>query len=224
MQETALALFRLIFRSSLMSSLQGAQEIFNELPCEYVEPHELKEVSQTGGEGGGWCVHLLPFFNRFCVTVFYRHSLSSATHFTHFFLLPRPEKSVRDRVESPSSSCQENRWCVWPHRVRQASWALHKSFQYRRECHTRPGAGCSWYTMVRPFLRGDTVSVYIVFQFPTLTCCDSFGYDELGLGVVGFYCCSEWPSISGSGGFSFTDSVSTSGLHAPHSAKRFPAR
>ncbi|XP_071468915.1 alpha-aminoadipic semialdehyde synthase, mitochondrial isoform X2 [Marmota flaviventris] len=26
----------------------GAQEIFNELPCEYVEPHELKEVSQTG--------------------------------------------------------------------------------------------------------------------------------------------------------------------------------
>ncbi|ELW65550.1 Alpha-aminoadipic semialdehyde synthase, mitochondrial [Tupaia chinensis] len=27
---------------------KGAQEIFNELPCEYVEPHELKEVSQTG--------------------------------------------------------------------------------------------------------------------------------------------------------------------------------
>ncbi|KAM4857724.1 alpha-aminoadipic semialdehyde synthase, mitochondrial isoform X2 [Urocitellus parryii] len=26
----------------------GAQEVFNELPCEYVEPHELKEVSQTG--------------------------------------------------------------------------------------------------------------------------------------------------------------------------------
>ncbi|XP_054419890.1 alpha-aminoadipic semialdehyde synthase, mitochondrial isoform X3 [Pteronotus mesoamericanus] len=26
----------------------GAQEIFNELPCEYVEPHELKEVSQNG--------------------------------------------------------------------------------------------------------------------------------------------------------------------------------
>ncbi|XP_036086878.1 alpha-aminoadipic semialdehyde synthase, mitochondrial isoform X5 [Rousettus aegyptiacus] len=26
----------------------GAQEIFNELPCEYVEPHELKEVSKTG--------------------------------------------------------------------------------------------------------------------------------------------------------------------------------
>ncbi|XP_072820693.1 alpha-aminoadipic semialdehyde synthase, mitochondrial isoform X2 [Vicugna pacos] len=27
---------------------KGAQEIFSELPCEYVEPHELKEVSQTG--------------------------------------------------------------------------------------------------------------------------------------------------------------------------------
>ncbi|PNJ00874.1 AASS isoform 3 [Pan troglodytes] len=27
---------------------KGAQAIFNELPCEYVEPHELKEVSQTG--------------------------------------------------------------------------------------------------------------------------------------------------------------------------------
>ncbi|XP_029780194.1 alpha-aminoadipic semialdehyde synthase, mitochondrial isoform X2 [Suricata suricatta] len=27
---------------------KGAQEIFNELPCEYVEPHELKEVSQNG--------------------------------------------------------------------------------------------------------------------------------------------------------------------------------
>nr|XP_008256504.1 alpha-aminoadipic semialdehyde synthase, mitochondrial isoform X2 [Oryctolagus cuniculus] len=27
---------------------KGAQEIFNELPCEYVEPHELREVSQTG--------------------------------------------------------------------------------------------------------------------------------------------------------------------------------
>uniref|UniRef100_D4ACE9 Alpha-aminoadipic semialdehyde synthase, mitochondrial n=1 Tax=Rattus norvegicus TaxID=10116 RepID=D4ACE9_RAT len=27
---------------------KGAQEVFNELPCEYVEPHELKEVSKTG--------------------------------------------------------------------------------------------------------------------------------------------------------------------------------
>ncbi|KAM9311717.1 alpha-aminoadipic semialdehyde synthase, mitochondrial [Gastrophryne carolinensis] len=27
---------------------KGAQEIFNELPCEFVEPHELKEVSKTG--------------------------------------------------------------------------------------------------------------------------------------------------------------------------------
>ena len=36
-----------------MHYLQGAQEIFNELPCEYVEPHELKEVSQNGGEEGG---------------------------------------------------------------------------------------------------------------------------------------------------------------------------
>ncbi|XP_053497873.1 alpha-aminoadipic semialdehyde synthase, mitochondrial [Ictalurus furcatus] len=26
----------------------GAQDIFNELPCEYVEPHELKEVSESG--------------------------------------------------------------------------------------------------------------------------------------------------------------------------------
>uniref|UniRef100_F6S3L1 Alpha-aminoadipic semialdehyde synthase, mitochondrial n=1 Tax=Monodelphis domestica TaxID=13616 RepID=F6S3L1_MONDO len=27
---------------------KGAQEIFNELPCEFVEPHELREVSQNG--------------------------------------------------------------------------------------------------------------------------------------------------------------------------------
>ncbi|KAG8577484.1 hypothetical protein GDO81_010195 [Engystomops pustulosus] len=27
---------------------KGAQEIFNELPCEFVEPHELKEVSKNG--------------------------------------------------------------------------------------------------------------------------------------------------------------------------------
>ncbi|KAM4748119.1 alpha-aminoadipic semialdehyde synthase, mitochondrial [Rhinophrynus dorsalis] len=27
---------------------KGAQEMFNELPCEFVEPHELKEVSKTG--------------------------------------------------------------------------------------------------------------------------------------------------------------------------------
>lgn len=47
-----------------MHYLQGAQEIFNELPCEYVEPHELKEVSQNGGrEGGaGECLCLLLFF------------------------------------------------------------------------------------------------------------------------------------------------------------------
>ncbi|KAL7867887.1 hypothetical protein SRHO_G00092710 [Serrasalmus rhombeus] len=27
---------------------KGAQDIFNELPCEYVEPHEMKEVSESG--------------------------------------------------------------------------------------------------------------------------------------------------------------------------------
>ncbi|XP_029471025.1 alpha-aminoadipic semialdehyde synthase, mitochondrial [Rhinatrema bivittatum] len=27
---------------------KGAQELFNQLPCEFVEPHELKEVSKTG--------------------------------------------------------------------------------------------------------------------------------------------------------------------------------
>lgn len=32
-----------------MLPFQGAQEIFSELPCEYVEPHELKEVSESGG-------------------------------------------------------------------------------------------------------------------------------------------------------------------------------
>lgn len=47
-----LVLFLFIFRFLLMCHLQGAQEIFNELPCEYVEPHELKEVSQTGGKRG----------------------------------------------------------------------------------------------------------------------------------------------------------------------------
>lgn len=48
-----MALFQLILKCLLMHYLQGAQEIFNELPCEYVEPHELKEVSQNGGEEGG---------------------------------------------------------------------------------------------------------------------------------------------------------------------------
>lgn len=47
-----MTLFLLIFRFLLMCHLQGAQEIFNELPCEYVEPHELKEVSKTGGKKG----------------------------------------------------------------------------------------------------------------------------------------------------------------------------
>lgn len=33
----------------LLHGLQGAQEMFNALPCEFVEPHELKEVSRSGG-------------------------------------------------------------------------------------------------------------------------------------------------------------------------------
>ncbi|KAI5627062.1 alpha-aminoadipic semialdehyde synthase, mitochondrial, partial [Silurus asotus] len=38
----------------------GAQDVFNELPCEFVEPHELKEVSRSGGTPFygfvyGWC-------------------------------------------------------------------------------------------------------------------------------------------------------------------------
>lgn len=61
LQETMLALFLLIFGFLLMCYLQGAQEIFNELPCEYVEPHELKEVSQTGGKRGRATVHFLLF-------------------------------------------------------------------------------------------------------------------------------------------------------------------
>lgn len=73
-----------------MHYLQGAQEIFNELPCEYVEPHELKEVSQNGGrEGGeGECLYLSLFFNSFSVIIFYHHKpLSFVTHFTNSFLL-----------------------------------------------------------------------------------------------------------------------------------------
>lgn len=31
------------------SWFQGAQEMFSALPCEFVEPHELKEVSRSGG-------------------------------------------------------------------------------------------------------------------------------------------------------------------------------
>ena len=33
------------------SVLQGAQDILNELPVEYVEPPELQDVSQSGGTG-----------------------------------------------------------------------------------------------------------------------------------------------------------------------------
>lgn len=60
--EAMLAFSLLIFRFVLMHYLQGAQEIFNELPCEYVEPHELKEVSQNGGKGEhDDCMYLLLF-------------------------------------------------------------------------------------------------------------------------------------------------------------------
>lgn len=37
------------FLMLLFPSPQGAQDIINELPVEYVEPHELKDVSETGG-------------------------------------------------------------------------------------------------------------------------------------------------------------------------------
>ena len=72
-----------------MHYLQGAQEIFNELPCEYVEPHELKEVSQNGGkEVGGESDLRIFVFNSLCITIFYHHKpISLVTHFTNFFLL-----------------------------------------------------------------------------------------------------------------------------------------
>ena len=57
-----LALFLFICRVLLMCYLQGAQEIFNELPCEYVEPHELKEVSQNGGKRGRMTMFLFLLF------------------------------------------------------------------------------------------------------------------------------------------------------------------
>lgn len=38
----------LIFFSTLIV-LQGAQDILNELPVEFVEPLELKDVSESGG-------------------------------------------------------------------------------------------------------------------------------------------------------------------------------
>lgn len=64
LHDIILALFPFIFRYLLMCYLQGAQEIFNELPCEYVEPHELKEVSQTGGKRGrvAVCIFYWVFF------------------------------------------------------------------------------------------------------------------------------------------------------------------
>ena len=52
---------------------------------------------------------------------------------------------------------------------------------------------CSWYTIVRLFLRREIVNVYLGFQFPVLICCESFGHYELFLGIVGFYWCLEWP-------------------------------
>lgn len=71
-----------------MRYLQGAQEIFNELPCEYVEPHELKEVSQNGGKRGRMTMGFFFFtvFYSFCVIIFHHHkSLSFVIHFTDFF-------------------------------------------------------------------------------------------------------------------------------------------
>lgn len=53
LQEIVLAPSLLRFDSFTFAHLQGAQAVFNELPCEYVEPHELKEVSKTGGKGRG---------------------------------------------------------------------------------------------------------------------------------------------------------------------------
>lgn len=56
-----LSLSLLRFDSFSYAHLQGAQEVFNELPCEYVEPHELKEVSKTGGKRGEGGPHLSLF-------------------------------------------------------------------------------------------------------------------------------------------------------------------
>lgn len=61
LQEIVLALSLLRFDSFSHAHLQGAQEVFNELPCEYVEPHELKEVSKTGGKRGEGGPHLSLF-------------------------------------------------------------------------------------------------------------------------------------------------------------------
>lgn len=44
---------------TLLSGLQGAQDILNELPVEFVEPHELKDVSETGGTHPPVALHCL---------------------------------------------------------------------------------------------------------------------------------------------------------------------
>ena len=92
--------------------LQGAQAVFNELPCEYVEPHELKEFSKTGGKGRREDLISHCFKKSLCwyfITIS-RYHLSLTLLISS--LLVRPEESVWDGVKSPSSSCQENRWCV----------------------------------------------------------------------------------------------------------------
>ena len=46
----ATSVWSLVSGQFLFSRLQGAQEIIQELPHEYVSPYDLKEVSENGGE------------------------------------------------------------------------------------------------------------------------------------------------------------------------------
>lgn len=66
----------------------------------------------------------------------------------------------------------------------------------------------------------------LIFQFPVLICCESFGYYELFLGIVGFYWCLERPlpgNFVASVGVPFSSlTPSTWGLHMPNSSKPFP--
>lgn len=70
---------------------KGAQEMFNELPSEFVEPHELKEVSKTGGN--------VTRFKTYYVSTFY--DLRSIVPF-------RSQESLWNCIKPSSPPCTEN--------------------------------------------------------------------------------------------------------------------
>lgn len=77
---------------------QGAQEMFSALPCEFVEPHELKEVSRSGGmQWQQWLKTLKPFLCNYKSYFFFFFFLTSDLRKVYGTVLSRHHHLVRKR-------------------------------------------------------------------------------------------------------------------------------